>query len=253
MTVSYATPRDVYDLGLSARAFVVRPRPLDPRAGDAFDPATGTFYMQAHELAEDDLVRLVLVASAGSLPGGASALTVYSPLPLDYFRFRLSLTEGGAAVTFTSAGTVSTSNASAWGIQADPERKLSRILFNVSADIDQDLTAHATPIAVDPVTGRYPEKLIGIVARIAARRAIVGMMFDNAQIKIPTERLQREEQRDEEQRQAWRLGQPIYPAPKDQTDGVPDNGARAAGRSTGSILASACCRPPVACWNRGTL
>ena len=244
MTVPYATPRDVYDLGLSARSYVLAPRPLDARAGDSLDFATGTFSMGGHGLASDDLVRLVLIASGGALPTGSSALTVYHPLPLDYWRFRLALSEGGAAVTFTSAGSSAANGASSWGVQVDPERRLMRHLLSASADIDQDLIAHATPLLVDPVTGLYPAKIVGIVARIAARRAISGLLFENAASKIPSERLAADEKRDDEQRAAWRLGQPIYPAPTDQTT-IPDNGARSTGRAaTGSV--------PVP-WVRGTL
>lgn len=246
MTVSYATLRHVYDLGLTARSFVARSRPLDPSAGDFLDAATGTFGMAGHGLAADDLVRLVLIARGGALPGGSSAMTIYSPLPLDHWRFRLATSPGGAAVTFADTGTSATNGASSWGIQVDPERQLERIILNVSSDIDQDLTAHSAPIVPDPVTGLYPEKLVGIVARIAARRAIQGMLFENAATKIPSERLAREEARDDEQRAAWRLGQPLYPNPVDQTEGVADNGARATNR-----LSARCSRALP--WVRGVL
>lgn len=237
MTVAYARLRDVYDLGLTARAFVVQPRSLDPRAGDALDYATGTFSLIGHDLADDDLVRLVLKASGGSLPGGANATTIYHPLPLDYWRFRLSLTEGGAAVTFASSGSSSADGVSSWGIQVDPERRLERILLSCSADIDQDLTAHGTPLAVDPDTGEYPAKVVGIVARMAARRALAGLQFENPQFRSATERLLAEEKRDDEQRAAWRLGQPIYPNPTDAT-GVSDNTMRSANRATSSLPAT---------------
>lgn len=230
MTVPYCEPRDVYDLGLTAQAFVVRPWPLDPKAGDYLDAATGTFSKVGHGLAADDLVRLVLIASGGALPGGASALTVFSPLPLDAWRFRLATSPGGSAATFTDAGQSSTNGASSWGIQVDPERRLRRIILSVSADLDQDLTAHATPIERDPLSGSYPEKLVGIAARITARRAVTGLQFENAAFKAAAERLFAEEKRDDEQRAAWRLGQPLYPVPKDQTEGQADNGARAANR-----------------------
>ena len=43
MTVLYASTRDVFDLGLTTRAFVVVPRPLDARADDSLDFTTKTF------------------------------------------------------------------------------------------------------------------------------------------------------------------------------------------------------------------
>ena len=120
--------------------------------------------------------------------------------------------------------------------------------MTVSADIDQDLTAHAAPIEPDPDSGLYPEKLVGIVARVAARRAIAGLMFENAASKVASERLAAEEKRDDEQRAAWRLGQPLYPTPRDQTPDQADNAMRAGNGS----LYPARCRLPVA-WQRGSL
>lgn len=256
MTVAYATLRDVYDLGLSARSFVVVPRPLDPRAGDSLDPATGTFWLLGHGLATDDVVWFVLIASGGvgALPGGASAIVPYAPLPIDARRFQLSTTFGGSPVTFTNVGSSATNSATSWGILVDPERRLQRIILDEAADIDQCLTAHSTPLVVDPVTGKFPQKAVGMNARYAARRAIAGNLFENAATKIPTERLDAAKKDDDAQKEAWRLGQPIYPTPKDQTDGVPDNGARAMGR--GSVMAGSgchgCSTPPI-CWVRGSL
>jgi hypothetical protein len=224
---AYATLRDVYDLGFTAQTFVVRPRALDARAGDFLDAATGTFSMIGHGLAEDDLVRIVLVASGGSIPGGGSVLSTYYPLPLDYWRFRLSTTQGGSAVTFSSAGT-SSGGTSAWGIQIDPERRLSRLAESMSREIDQDLTAHAdgTPLRPNPTTGLYHPKVVAIVARMVARRATRGLTFENAAFREAQERVFKEEERDEAQREAWRRGQPLYPTPLDQNE-VADHGATA--------------------------
>lgn len=234
MTVSYATPRDVYDLGLSAQSFVVRPRPLDARAGDSLDPTTGTFALLGHGLSVDDIAWLVLVASGGALPGGSSALTRYYPLPLDGRRFQLATSFGGAAVTFSSTGTISVNGASSWGILVDPERRLERILLDESSDVDQCLTAHATPLVAP-----FPQKVIGMVARCAARRALAGMMFDNAATKVASERLDATAQADEEQKERWRMGQPINPTPIDATDGIADNGARGVNRLTSGRVSPA--------------
>lgn len=254
MTVAYATPRDVFDLGLSAQSFVVRPRPLDPRAGDFLDFATGTFWMLGHGLSPDDIVWMILIASGGALPGGASALVPYSPIVVDFRRFRLALTAGGAAVTFTNTGASATNGATAWGIQVDPVRRLEANILAEAADIDQCLTAHSTPLVVDPVTGKFPQKVVDMNARGAARRSIAGMLFDNAATKIPTERLDATKKDDDAQKEMWRLGQPIYPTPKDQTDGVPDNGARANGRDgTGSLCCPAAFGSMPVRWFRGTL
>lgn len=220
--VAYAEPQDVYDLSLAAQAFVVRPRAIDPRAGDSFDHASGLFRLIGHGLTADDAVEFVLVGS-GTLPGGASLGVVVYPLPVDFFRFKLSATSGGSALTFSSAGS------GAWALQVDPERRLRRVLASVSADIDQDLVAHATPI--ERVGGRFPDKLVGIVARCAARQLLPGASFDNAQFKTTAERLFAAEERDDEQRERWRKGQPLLPAPADQTPTRADASPRALGRA----------------------
>ena len=248
MTVPYAELRDVYDLGLTAQSFVVRPRPLDPRAGDQLDFATGTFWMLGHGLDAADIVWMVLIASGGvgALPGGASSVTPYSPIVLDGRRFRLATSPGGTAVTFANAGSSAANGATSWGLLVDPERRLQRIILAESADVDQCLTAHATPLRRD-ADGRYPQKVVDIVARGAARRAIAGAMFENAASKIPTERLDATKKDDDAQKEAWRQGQPIYPNPVDQTDGQADDAMRAQ-----NALARGSCRAPLH-WQRGRL
>lgn len=251
MTVQYAFPADVYALGLTAQAFVTRPRPLDGRQGDSLTPSSGIFSLTAHGLTPQDIVRIVLIASGGSIPTGSSTTAVYYPTPLDYWRFTLSTTPNGSPVTFSDAGTTAAGGTSAWGIQVDPEPRLNKILFNASGDIDQDLTAHATPILPDPLTGLFPTKLVGVVARVGARRAIAGLQFENPAFKAASERLFAEEKRDDEQRAAWRLGQPLMPTPIDQ-DGIADVGMRAKNAYTSSTYGrSVSLHPPH--WNRGAL
>jgi hypothetical protein len=249
VTVPYCTTRDVFDLGLSARAFVTVPRPLDARAGDFLDFATGTFWQQGHGLDASDLVWLVLIARGGTnaLPGGASETTPLYPLPLDFRRFQLSLSEGGSPVVFTDAGTTQANGSSAWGILTDPLRRLEALILAESADCDQCLIAHRTPIERDPTTHLYPQKLVDVVARGAARRAIAGAMFDNAATKIPQERLDATAEQDRETKARWLAGQPIYPAPVDQSSAA-DNAGQAASRTVGRA-ASQC---PIA-WVTGRL
>lgn len=240
MTVLYASTRDVFDLGLTARAFVVVPRPLDARAGDSLDFATGTFWQSGHGMSEDDLAWIVLIARGGTnaVPGGASEAVPYYPLPVDFRRFRLSLSPGGAVKTFTDAGSVRADGSSAWGVLIDPLRRLEALIKAESADCDQCLIAHRTPIEVDPVTGLYPQKLVDIVARGAARRAIAGSMFDNVATKIPQERLDATAEQDKATKALWSSGQPIYPTPVDQTDGRADNGGQATSRTVGRAACS---------------
>lgn len=179
---AYASPADVYrESGMGAAAFVSRPRPVDPRAGDAFDPTTGTFSIIGHGYEADDIVRLVLVASGGALPGGATSTPVYA-LPLDFFRFRVSATANGAPLTFSDAG-------SGWGVQVNPEPRLLRLARSVSSLIDECSIAHVTPFGIDPVTGRYPEIIVGVAARMVARRYLPTMMSENPAFRATFEAL----------------------------------------------------------------
>lgn len=252
MTVPYATTRDVFDLGLTARAFVVVPRPLDARAGDSLDPTTGLFALPGHGLDDLDVVRLVLIARGGTnaIPAavGLTERTPLYPLPIDFDTFKLSLTPGGTALTFTDAGTTAAQGSSAWGLRIDPIRRLEALIKAESADCDQCLIAHRTPIERDPVTGLYPQKLVDIVARGAARRGIAGAMFENMASKIPQERLDATAEQDKATKADWRRGVPLYPAPVDQTDGRADNGGQAASRTVGRAR----CSVPVN-WVKGYL
>lgn len=221
--------QDVYDLGFTAAAFVTRPRMLDADAGDFLDPTTGIFYMLGHGFAPDDAVWFMQIA-AGSLPAGAglTLADVYTPQPIDARRFRLAPASGGPALTFADVGI-------GWSLQRDPERRLLRIAENVSRDLDQDLTAHATPIL--PVNGKFPDKLVGVCARETARRGAAGLTFENAQFRTAKERTDALQGQDDDQRASWRMGQPISPRPVDQTS-APDNAARAT-----NGVASGCVAP----------
>lgn len=235
MAHAYATIGDVYR-EIGAAAFLSRPRPIDARAGDSFDYATGTFTIGAHGYDGTDRVRLALVASAGTLPGSAVA-SPYYVLKFDYWRFQLSLTQGGAAVTFTSTGAASGANTYPWGVQLDPEPRLQTKLYRVSEIIDECLTAHSAPILVDPITGEYPGILVGLAARMAARRTLTASAFDNEAARVAMDTLRAQAAFDGDTDPPaqegsllgdWKGGKPIYPKPKDQNE-IPDNAARARG------------------------
>lgn len=218
MVAYLASLQDVYDLGFTAGAFVVRPRALDPEVGDFLDPASGIFVMAGHGYDPGDVLWFVQIA-AGSLPAGAglSLVGAYHPLPIDARRFQIAATPNGTPLTFADAG-------SGWSLLLDHERRLLRLAENVSRDIDQDLTAHSTPIMPDPTTGRYPDKLVGVVARETARRAVAGLIFENPQFRRAKERIDALQAQDDAQRELWRSGVPINPRPLDRTD-EPDNAA----------------------------
>lgn len=217
--MAYAVIQDVYDLGLSAQAFVVAPRGIDKSKGDSLDFAAGIFRMIGHGFAATDAVEIVLVAT-GTVPGGATANIAYQVQPIDFFRFRLAL--AGAQQTFADAG-------SGWAIQIDPERRLQRHLDDGASRIDECLTAYGAPLKIDPVTLKYPTQIIGLNARLAARTAVPTLLFaETAAFKSAIDRLDAKEKTDEVQLATWLAGKPMNPAGTDQ-DTAPNDTMRARG------------------------
>lgn len=212
--MAYATRADVYRLGLTAAAFVTRPRPYD-----AVTIASASIRLTAHGLAADDLVSLVAV-SGGSLPTSVTATSVYSPVIVSGDVFTLKTYPAGVAISSWASG------GSGWGVSVDYGPRLDAHLSDASAVIDEHLTAHEPPIPVDPVTGLYPPVLVGLCARMAARSAVTSLQIENAAYRVATDRLFARERQDLEILAAWKAGKPIQPRPTDQSD-VADNGARA--------------------------
>ncbi len=224
--MGYATLQDVYDLGFTARAFVIVPRAWNSdngRSGDTLTTSTGVIRMAGHGYATSDLVEFVLVASGGSLPGGATAGVLLSPLPIDFFRFKLSLTSGGSPITLTSAG-------GGWGLQIDPERRLQRHIDDAAARIDRALVAQSPPIKVNPITGKYPAEIVGPNARMAARTAIATLEFENAAFRAAADRVIAMEAADDKALEEWSMGKPLLPQAVDQ-DLIANDAPRARGRT----------------------
>jgi hypothetical protein len=202
--VSYSTRDDVFTFGLAAMAFVARPRPAE-----AVDISTATVRIKAHGLSTLDVITFE-VTSGGSLPTSISAARVYCPLPASFDLFRISLTQGGAAISsWASAG-------SGWGIAVDPSRMLDAQNEAQAAIIDEHLTAHAPPIQVDPITGLYPMVLRVVNARLTARAAIRSRIFDNPAYRECVDSLMATEEQDWEMLDRWIKGKPIQPRPVDQ-------------------------------------
>lgn len=212
----YATRDEVFLLGLSAQAFVTRPRPLEAYDASNVAISTGTIRLTGHGFSTADLVYLT-VTSGGALPGGTAALTYYSPLPLGNDLFRIAATPNGTALTFSSIG-------SGWGIAVDPMRRLDKHLVDTAAIIDEHLTAHEPPILPNPVTGLYPPVLVGLNARMAARAAVTSLQIENAAYRVAVDRLNAREQHDMTLLADWKAGKPVQPRPTDQNT-VPDNSA----------------------------
>lgn len=207
--MSYATRDDVFQLGLSAQAFVARARP-----SDAIDIATGIVRLKAHGFAATDYVTLE-VTSGGTAPTGLSGFTKYGvqPVEFDYFRFLNPLTSA-PITSYVSGG-------SGWAVALDPLRRLDLHLEAAAARIDENLTAHEPPLQAP-----YPVQVVEINARMAARRMLTTLQFDNAAFRVSADELRATADQDEAQLRSWLAGKPVHPRPVDQTT-VADNSARA--------------------------
>lgn len=217
--VAYCTDDEVFSLGLSAQAFVVRARPVT--SGDV-DIATGTIRLKAHGLSPLDAITFE-VTSGGSLPTGISAFVVYAPEVVSADLFRV---QGFAS--FASAG-------SGWAVAVDPLRRIRMHAEDVSARIDECLTADEPPIKVDPLTGKFPAVLRGLAARMTARAAINSLQVDNPAYRTSIDRLMAQSAFDGDTDPPaqvgsllgdWKRGKPINPRPIDQTS-TAENSARA--------------------------
>ncbi len=215
--MSYATIDDVY-AELSAMAFVVAPRVVGAAPSSLaadFAHASGIIRLPGNGYTADDVLYAV-ATSGGTLPGGMLALTAYHPLPGAFGDvFRLALTANGTPLTFTSAGT-------GWGLVIDSARRIRKHLADTAAILDNDLTAHATPLKPDPITGLYPQVIVGVNARMAARKAVTSLQIETPQYRVAVDRLFAIEKDDNERRAEWRSGKPVLPQPTDQTSTADD-------------------------------
>jgi hypothetical protein len=208
--LSYATRDDVYLLGLSAQAFVVLPRPFD-----AVDAASATIRLRAHGLSALDVITFEK-SSGGTLPTGITEFQAYTAVPLTADLFRVAL--NGVLITSWASG------GEGWGITVDPGRRLDAQLEAMAAEIDEDLTAHDPPIKRDPTTLKYPQVLVSLNARMAARAAMISLELENEAYGVARDRLVEREEADNAMRLAWRNGKPIQPRPTDENL-VADNSA----------------------------
>jgi hypothetical protein len=205
----YATRDDVFNLGLTARAFVVRGRPVE-----TVDAASGVIRLPAHGLNDEDRVTLE-VTSGGQLPTGLSPAQSYGVEYVEFDLLRLRDDNGDPIGSYAEAG-------EAWKIAVDPLRRLDRHLEAAAARIDESLTAHTPPLAKP-----YPIHVIEMNARLAARRMLTTLQFENSEYGQAADELNATRAEDVEQLRIWSRGKPLHPRPADQTSTVADNGARA--------------------------
>ncbi len=213
--MAYSTLDDVFLLGLSAQAFVVLARPFD-----AVDAASATIRLKAHGLTVNDVITFE-VTEGGALPTGLSAFTPYYPIPVTADLFRVATTPSGTPIaSWVDAG-------SGWSVGIDTSRRIQAHNEECAAEIDEHLTAHKPPIQPDPITGKYPQVLVGLNARMTARAAIISLAIENDAYRVPRDRLMEREEADKKMLADWEAGKPIQPRPTDETPAVAENSMRA--------------------------
>jgi hypothetical protein len=213
--LAYSTLDDVFLLGLSAQAFVVLARPFD-----AADAASATIRLKAHGLTVLDVITFE-VTEGGALPTGISAFTPYYPIPITADLFRVALTPNGTPIASWA------DEGSGWSVQVDTTRRILAHNEECAAEIDEHLTAHKPPIQRDPVTGKYPQVLVGLNARMTARAAVISLAIENDAYRVPRDRLMEREVADVKMVTDWEAGKPIQPRPTDETPAIAENSARA--------------------------
>lgn len=213
--MAYSTLDDVFLLGLSAQAFVILARPFD-----AVDAASATIRLQAHGLSTADVITFE-VTEGGALPTGLSAFTAYYPIPVTADLFRVATTPNGTPIASWVDGGLG------WGVQVDTTRRIAAHNEAEAARIDEHLTAHEPPIQPDPITGKYPQVLVGLNARMTARAAIISLAIENEAYRVARDRLMAREEADMKMLADWKAGKPIQPRPTDETPAIAENSARA--------------------------
>jgi hypothetical protein len=240
---SYATLDETYNLALTARAFEVAPSPLV-----TVEIATGKIRLPAHGYGAADLI-LFSATSGGSLPAELDAFTYYSPIIIGGDVFKVAHPDTGLPIIFTTTP-------SGWAVKVDPARRLTLHLRDAFGRINNSLTAHKTPILVDPNTGLYPEILVGTNARMGARGAVTSLQIENPAYRVALDRLKASEAEDNANLVEWKMGKSILPTPTDQNT-IADMGPRARNRFSAGSAAGSCGCPSTGYgssrWERRTL
>jgi hypothetical protein len=229
-TRAYADERHVYELGFDARAFVSSARSLA-----AVDVGASTFTLPGHGLRTDDAVTFSVEGDPidgtpdPALPAPLSLSLAYYAIVVSGSLFKVAATAGGAAVTLTDAG------AGTFGIVVDLVPRLRRRCLYWSAVLDQHLTAHDTPLEVDPETGEYPELASGLVARFAARDMIPAIGAQNPLYADAVKRTLDAEGFDKAMLIDLKAGKPLAGVIIDQTPAIATGGAVAVRLKPGGL------------------
>ena len=225
--MAFATPADVFALGLAPAAFKSTPRTIE-----AADSTSGILTLSSNGLALGTLARFSVEgqsahgAPANALPGGLSLSTMYTAAPYlgSGDQFQVAPVGGSLVTSFTSAPV------GPFALVVDSMAALLLALDVWTGIIEDTVIAMAPPILPDAVTGRYHRKLTTACAHLAARNFATALGLANPNyadsmrdfLTGPLAKMV-DKWMDE-----WRAGVPLSPTPIDQTPNFADNGPRAA-------------------------
>jgi hypothetical protein len=152
----YAEPADLHRYGL--------PRGTLPNPGRLIEHvASGQQLMALDGHGFDDDEEIIFRAEAGgALPSNLSANVTYYAQPVTDSTFRVSATEGGAAITFATTGA---------NIVVVTELPIDSSIVWASHLIENMLPAHLVPLELD-TEGQYPPIVVEATARLAAGRML---------------------------------------------------------------------------------
>lgn len=217
----YAELADIYALGLAPQAFTASPRVLSE-----VTPGTGVLTLRGNGLALDAPLRFIVLSTsipgeaAAALPGGLDTSVLYDAKPVDGSSDLLRVApHGGAAIaSFTSAGV------GVFGIVVDPIPTLRRLIRSTAGWLHAHMPAYATPIDRDD-DDNYPEILIQLNARFAAREALIVFGLQNPQYEAAAKAVNDRAGVDQALLIDWKKGLPIPGVTRDQTPTASEMGA----------------------------
>lgn len=221
--IAYCTLRDVFTFGLGPDALAApRLRPIEAVFADAgvlrltgggfFDGDPLTFVVQGSPIEGE---------APPQLPDGLSDAVEYQAVPvddsLDLFQVRVG--SGAPIASFGDQGE------GVFSVSQSPRLVIVAMCLDESAQINNSMTGNDPPIAVDPQTGKYPQILVGIVARRVAIRAALRFGLSNPGFQASLDRLIDGQASDNQALSEWRAGRQILPTPASQA-GRPMDGGR---------------------------
>lgn len=149
---AYATRADLYRYGLP-RGLLANPARLCASVEDSTD----TFELDAHGFETDDQL-LFRPEEGGELPAPLVAGTTYYAIRVTDSTFKVSATQGGAAINLTTDGV---------SVLVAIALPVDEVLEFYSRFVDPFLPAHLVPL-----TAPYPVTVTAIVAKLAAKELL---------------------------------------------------------------------------------